>query len=211
MNKLFIMNRDNMTLVAGTVKSVREGSGASAGRVVNVKIEGTVWNKEKSVEEVKTLDIAFWNSDDDGKKKLADRVLKAGIKAGNFITALVVLKEDDKATGINFKYSGLWKFPAHDDQKEVNVFVGPVCSLDEHECASGKFVKISMPVKDRDGNTEWHKITLWNNDSAAMADRAKACLKPRADGTKTQAIVSCGESIPYNDNPSYTGFRFELI
>ena len=207
--KMEITKRGEMTLVAGIVKSCREGSGASAGRVVNVKIEGTVYNHDKKVEENKILDIAFWNSEENDRM-LADRVIKAGVGVGSFITALVMMKEDNKATGLNFKYSGIWKFPATEDKKELNVLVGTVTSLDEDP--EGRFVKVSIPVSaGKDKETEWHKITFWNSEKAAMADRAKLCLKPRADGRKVRAVIVCGECELYNGKPNYTGFRFELV
>lgn len=207
--KLEIAKVGEMTLIAGIVTGCREGSGASAGRVVNVKIRGSVFNPDKKAEEEKTIDVAFWNSEENDRM-LADRVIKAGVGVGSFITALVMMKEDNKATGLNFKYGGIWKFPAADGRKELNVIVGTVSALDED--AEGRFVKASVPVSlGKDKETEWHKITFWNSEKAAMADRAKICLKPRADGRKVRAVIVCGECELYNGKPNYTGFRFEIV
>lgn len=204
--KLELFKRNNMTLVGGIVTACREGSGAAEGRVVNVSITGKVWNKEKGVEEDKTLDIAFWNNEE---RALADRVIKAGVGVGSFITALVVIKEDGKASGLNFKYAGLWHFDEDGEDGEMNIFVGPVASMDEDE--ENRFVRVSVPVKVSKEETEWHKITFWNSEEAPRGDRAKACLKPRADGTKVHAVIICGKNTKYNEQNTYSGFRFELI
>lgn len=207
--KLVITRMNEMVLVGGKVVDVREGTGQATGRVVNVKIEGSEWNKEEQKEEKKILDIAFWNSDKPDGKQLADRVKKAGVKAGSFITALVLLKDDGKAHGIDFRYSGVWVFPATGEKKEINVFVGSVASFDEDP--EGRYVRVSVPTKDRNGETVWNRITFWNSDDAAMADRAKACLKPKSDGRKAHAVIVCGAKTLYNDSPAYTGFRFDLV
>ena len=207
--KLEIAKIGEMTLVAGIVVGCREGSGASAGRVVNVKIRGSVYNPDKKVEEEKTIDVAFWNSEENNRM-LADRVIKAGVGVGAFITALVIMKEDNKASGINFKYNGVWNFAASGNQKEINVIVGTVASLDEDP--EGRFVKVSVPISlGKDKETEWHRITFWNGEKAAMADRAKICLKPRTDGRKVRAVIVCGEKEIYNGKPNYNGFRFEIV
>lgn len=199
-----------MSLVAGEVVACREGTGGATGKVVNVKIAGKVWNPNTRTEEDKELDIAFWN-DADNNRMLADRITKAKVGVGSFITALVVPKEDGKnAVGVNFKYSGVWTFaPSEDNAYETNVIVGTIASMDEDP--DGQYVRVSIPVtKDKD-TTEWHKITFWNNEKGNLADRAKTCLKPRADGRKIRAIVVCGQNNPYNDKPNYTAFRFEII
>lgn len=207
--KMEIAKIGGMTLVAGIVKNCYEGSGNASGRVVNVKIEGMVWNAEKRIEEPKILDIAFWNSED-GQKLLADRVIKANVGVGSFITALVTIKDDGKsANGINFKYSGIWTFPARDGQKELNVLVGTVASMDVDP--ENRFVKVSIPVSTAKDVTEWQRITFWNSEKAAMADRAKKCLSPSSSGRKPRAIIVCGEREEYNGKPNFTGFRFELI
>ena len=198
-----------MDLVAGEVISVKEGTGGAAGKVVNVKIQGKRWNTATKTEEDAKMDIAFWN-DEEGKKNLADRIQKAKVAPGAFITALVVPKGEDKANGVNFKYSGVWTFPPNDDSPyETNVVVGVIASMDEDP--EGRFVRVSIPVaKDKD-TTEWHTVVFWNNDKGALADRAKVCLKPRADGRKVRAVIVCGQNKPYNEKPNYTAFRFEII
>ena len=48
--KLNIFERDGRKLVQGIVTEMRPGTGAATGRVLNVKIKGSVYNKEERKE-----------------------------------------------------------------------------------------------------------------------------------------------------------------
>lgn len=89
-----IMGRNGMRLVGGNVKTIAEGTGMAAGKVVNLTLaDGT--------------QIAFWNNE---SREMANRIRKANVKIGSFISILAMFKEDNKANAINFKYNGVWDF-----------------------------------------------------------------------------------------------------
>ena len=85
---------ENRRLVVGTVKSI-----AARDKVVNIKLEGEVYNKDKGETENESLEIAFWN----GTVPLADRLLNAGVSEGSVI-AVEIYEKDGKITANNFKY-----------------------------------------------------------------------------------------------------------
>lgn len=214
---LYVLNNSNAkyAVVAGKVKSIRKGTGKAEGKVVNVTLTGTEWDKEAKDNKPTYIDIAFWNSDDG--KQLATRIEKAGIREGEYIAALIFPPTDNKATGVDFTRSGhYWTIPQQ-DKKDLTVFVGTVASLDSYN--DGNLTKVSVPVSFKD-ETTWYKINFWNNEEQALADRAKACLAPKegAEGEKqtyVKAVIVCGEKLTNeerpDDPPSFTGFRFELF
>ena len=89
-----ILGRNGMRLVGGKIKSISEGTGLAAGKVVNLTlVDGT--------------QIAFWNNE---SRQMASRIRLAKVKVGSFISVLAMFKEDNKANAINFKYNGVWDF-----------------------------------------------------------------------------------------------------
>lgn len=89
-----ILGRNGMRLIGGNVKSIAEGTGMAAGKVVNLTLaDGT--------------QIAFWNNE---SREMANRIRKANVKIGSFISILAMFKDEHKANAINFKYNGVWDF-----------------------------------------------------------------------------------------------------
>jgi len=199
---------ENRSIMLGTVKEVKPGVGASAGKVVNVVLEGSVWNRDEEKEEIKTVDIAFWNND---TVDMADRVMKAKVREGSVLT-VDVYEKDGKYTGNRFKYNGHWKIAETDENREMNIFMGVVASMHEYTLEDGRsYVRISMPDENYGSEeTEWVTITLWNNEKSNVADRAKKVLGER-EGKKARAVVICGQEGEYNGRKQYTGFDFILL
>lgn len=199
---------ENKRLVLGKVKSVKPGSGSAAENVVNVELEGSVWNSELEQEELKTLNIAFWNTD---VVALADRVKAAKVREGS-ILMVEIYEKDDKCNGNRFWYKGHCQIPAKEGTKERNIFMGTVASIQTNVTANNnKYTRISMPVDVvRGGEPEWMSIAFWNNEKSNIADRAEKCLGVR-NGKKAKAVVICGETKEYDGRPQYNGFDFKLI
>ena len=199
---------ETRSIKLGTVKEVREGTGSAAGNVVNVKLEGSVWNIAEEKEETQVLDIAFWNTD---AVKMADRVKAAKVHEGSVIT-VDVTEKDGKYYGNGFRYKGHWQIPATDTSAERNVFMGVVASMRTGTASNGnKYTRISMPVDQKAGEEPiWVSITFWDDANSNMATRAAKCLGGR-DGKKAKAVIVCGQTKDYEGRPSYSGYSFELI
>lgn len=91
-----ILSRKGLSLVGGKIKTIAEGTGLAAGKVVNITLtDGT--------------QIAFWDNE---TRQMASRLRLAKPKVGSFISVLAMFKDKDerKANAINFKYNGVWSF-----------------------------------------------------------------------------------------------------
>lgn len=206
--RLKIAKRGELEILTGIVTNVQLGTGNAENRLVSVTICGTVYDKIDKVEKEQLIEVAFWNSEVNDTY-LCDRIKLVGIKKGDFVSVLVRMKENNHATAYGFRFMGAaWNLPPKNEMKELNIFLGTVASVKED--AENRFFRISVPSKVN-GETTWNSITFWNNETGNMADRAKMCLKPRADGTKVKAAIVCGAKSLYNDIPCYTGYRFELL
>lgn len=96
-----ILGREGMRLIGGNVKSISEGTGLAEGKVVNLTLsDGT--------------QVAFWNN---SAREMANRIRKANVKIGSFISILAMFRETNKANAINFKYNGIWEF--EEDVKKI--------------------------------------------------------------------------------------------
>lgn len=199
---------DEREIVAGTVKSVNPGTGAAKGKIVNVELEGAVWNKETGEDEMRSISIAFSNTD---RADMADRVVKAKVASGSII-CVEVYKKDGKYYGNRFMYRGHWVIPASETVREKNIFMGVIASMKTGTSSAGNnYTRVSIPVdKYNDNEPEWNSITFWNNEKSNVADRAAKLLKER-DGEKAQAIVVCGEKEEFQGRPQYKGWEFQKI
>ena len=134
------------------------------------------------------IDIYFKDKDN---KKMAEHIKKANVAKGAYISVFTVGKKDAKtATGLDFKYSGIWTFKGKEGKKDTTVIHGTVCNLKEP--GDGIFA-VSVPVNTySNGNTEtvWYQITFYNSDNGKYhnADTAKKLLKD-----KTKCCIRGGE------------------
>lgn len=192
---------DKREIVLGKVTSVKEGTGSVAGKVMNVQVEGTKW--EDGEDKPEKMDISFWNGE---KAKLADRVKKANLKAGD-VVMIDVYNNDGKYIGNAFDFNHI-RIPENGERKERNLFLGTVGSMKEDD--ENRYYRISMPTKNADKETEWVSISFWNDETKQMADRAKKVIRKREDKNPRVAVV-CGANKPYNGKASYSGFYFEMV
>lgn len=213
--KLIIRKIGNMVLYGGMVTSYKEGTGKALNRLVTITLTGKKYDKTAGKEVDESVEITFWNSDKENGPQLADRAKKAGISVGKFLTVLATPGDEGKANALNFKYSGHWYFPAKDDQKEVNVFVGSLGNINEGE---GR-ISTSIPETVNKENV-WHHITFFNNPgdethkANMLADRAKKCFVTR-NGKRPRAVIVTGEKRIYTDRnnekkESYTAYSFDM-
>lgn len=219
MTKLIQFQQGEKVWLTGNVVAIREGTGDGEGRVINVKLEGTQWNKDKKKEETRKIDVAFWNTDKEGGAQMRDRVLKAKVREGSFLAIVGFLKEDGKtAHGLDFMYRGRYLINRESEgKKNLNLFVGTVAQLYDN----GNRANISLPTDEwnketQERETVWNSITFWNNEEGQqLADNAKKILTPRETG-KAQAVILASEAKPYIDKngeerESFNGYRFDVI
>jgi hypothetical protein len=133
--------------------------------------------KENSGDAVKTVlvlrdfrgdkvKIAFKNGKHGAPRyeMLADRIINAGVKAGALLSVLAYCKDESKdvATGLNFKYQGLWTFKGDEKTKPVTVLIGRACNPRKgvSSTSGNPYFSIGVPV------TEWRNgenVTRWIN------------------------------------------------
>ena len=212
LNVRTIKQDENSTkkLILGKVTKLADGTGDYADKVLNVTLEGTVYNKDSKENETKDVVVEFWNSE---YTKLRDRAISAKLAVGAVIMCDVT-ERGGKTYANNFMYRGEYNIPEDGENKEVNIFMGTICNFQDNE----NFVRFSIPIKDRDDNTDWKNITVWHPQEEGrpdVAERAKKVLTPKGD-KKPSAVVICSGPKPYvstsgQERCSYTGYDFILI
>lgn len=244
MAKLILTERkgnDGTTLVvlAGEVTKVVDGKGNAAGKVKTVTLKAKRYDKAKKEEVDAYASVAFWNSQDrdkqlEGKAQYADRITNAKVRPGVYLMVLAAKREDGTLTGLDFKYSGVitlrggQEYEKEDGSKAVtkdmNIIMGSITrSVQDVERG---VARITIPTTGRDGGTEFHSISVWNNDqNPQAADNAVKYLAPYEKQDETaeggvkkvckRAIFVCGENTHFGkteeDGNSYTAFRYEFI
>ena len=201
---------DSKKLLLGKVVSVREGTGAAEGRVLNVTIEAPAWDAEEKKNVTKKVDIGFWNSEN---SNMRDRAIAAKISE-DAVIMVDVYEKDGKYYANQFFYKGAYIIPETAESKEKNIFMGTVCNFQDHE----KYVSVSIPVEDRNKEVSWKTIRFWppyEEGQVDMAERARKCLKPNGD-KKPRAVLICSEAKPYvstttgDELCSYNGYDIIL-
>jgi hypothetical protein len=221
--KLNLFERDGRKLVQGIVTEMRPGTGAATGRVLNVKIKGSVYNKEEGKEEDQEMEIAFWNSE---LKKLADDANNR-LGVGKYVSVLCTEK-DGKYSASAFKRQGIWTFPETLDEAgnveaaEANVVIGLIVNGYDGE---GRYaVSVPITVRDAEGNPvpQWVRITFFDNDKQPnLAENAKKVLAPvKSDASENivrkTAALRCGAKNTWTspdgqERVSYVAYAFDRI
>ena len=224
--KLHVFERDSRKLVQGIISEKRAGTGAAAGRVVNIKLTAKVYDADTKAEKDETMDIAFWNSE---TRKLADDANNR-LEVGKYVSVLVSEK-DGKYSAIAFKKQGVWHFAETLDDagnianSEANILIGLV--VNGYEAEDGSRYRISMPVTtyDEAGNpsSEWVSITFFSSENQPnLPANAKKVLQPYVpEGSEKpvrhRATIRCGAKKVYTpedgsgERPSYTGYSFDRL
>ena len=171
------------------------------------------------------VDIFFKNdlSNPENPRKLADRIEKAQVGAGKWLSVLVLMEDDSPtASGLGFKYKGIWTFDQGQDENgedkpKVNIAVGYATS--PTKVKDGIF-RVSMAERtyDKETKTEgtrWYSIAFFDDDRDLTAKRAEKLLSV----TDTQKSVLCAircssvrevekDGNVYNN---LTGYRIECM
>lgn len=150
---------------------------------------------------------------------LADRIINAGVKDGALLSVLAYCRDESKdiATGLNFKYQGLWTFKGDEKTRPVSVLIGRACNPREGISAKGKnpYFSFGIPV------TEWKNganVTRWINvvfmdktQNGKEQKNATNAKKVLADSEKPIVIVTGGAIISSEyegvENESLVGYR----
>lgn len=162
-----LYQKDNLRLLVGKVAMNPTFSERDGARVAKVRLEDKNGDK---------VDIYFKNDPSAGKM-LADRVEKAKLAADKWISVLVSMKEDNSpnATGIEFKYAGLWTFKG-DEDKETNIIVGHSI---RPERANTELFKVSMAAdfyKSGATETRWYGISFFDDEKTLFSKIAERAL-----------------------------------
>lgn len=227
--KLNLFERDGKKLVQGTIVEKREGTGAAAGRVLNIKIKANVYDSEAKQEKEEVMEIAFWNSD---MKKLADDANNR-LEVGKYVSVLVTeTVKDGKSnySALAFKKEGVWRFSETLDDAgnvantEANIIIGLV--VNGYRDADERYrVSIPQTVFDAEGNpsSEWIAVTFFASEKQPnLPDNAQKVLQPyTAEGQEKpirhHAAIRCGAKKIYTSKQtgeprtSYTGYSFDRI
>ncbi len=242
MAKLILTERVNngttLVVLAGEVTKVVDGKGNAAGKVKTVTLKAKRYDKTKKKEIDAYASVAFWNSQNrdkqlEGKAQYADRITNAKVRPGVYLMVLAAKREDGTLTGLDFKYSGVitlrggQEYEKEDGSKgvtkDMNIIMGSITKAVQ-DIERG-VARITIPTTGRDGNTEFHSISVWNNDqNPQAAENAVKYLAPyekqdeaAEDGVKKvykRAIFVCGENTHFGKpegGNSYTAFRYEFI
>lgn len=195
---------DNVKVAVGTVVEAPRFFEKDGVKRAEVKIKD--WRNE-------ILSI-FFNNKAGGApaKQLADRIEKVHLKEGSYIACLCLKAPDQKsATGIGFQFSGIFtdlvEYKEDGTESIVTVIVGLGCN--PKKVKDGMY-SISIPVKNKDGATDWYSISFYDNEKAKNAETAEKLFK----GEKRTCAVRCGaiktKEVDGRVFNNLTGYRIEV-
>jgi len=171
------------------------------------------------------VDIFFKNdlSAPENPKKLADRIEKAKVEAGKWLAFLVFMKNDDDATatGVDFKYAGVWSFDQGQDAEgkdrpRATVIVG--YSARPTRVKDGVF-RVSMAEETYDSatqtkGTKWYSIVFFDDDRELLAKKTEKLLTVSGRKSVPCAIrCSAVREVVKEDRTFYdlTGYHVETM
>lgn len=222
--KIKLYERDGYKLVQGIVVEKRPGTGAAAGRVVNIKIKGDEYDTAAGANKEVFLDVAFWNSE---SRPLADNA-NSRLEVGNYVSILTN-ERDGKVFASAFKKQGIWKFAESMDEEgnihsEANIIIGLIVNGTLNEDKTRYRASIPVTVFDSTNTpvTEWVSVTFFSNESnPKLPENAATVLSPYTpEGAekpiRKRAAIRCGAKSTYlgtdgNERTSYSGYGFDRI
>lgn len=186
MEKLY--EKDDLKLFAGVVKEGPKVIQKDGKKSCSILLEDR---------HGETIRIYFNNNPDDNSKKaqMSDRA-EAGIKVNHFLTVYAVQKEGKTtATGLDFKYQGLWRFK-HTDESGAEKEICVICGLAIHpkQVKEGIF-SVSIPVEVWNKDTK-STDTIWYNVGFVDSKDTKTKMATIAEKVftedKTTCAIRCG-------------------
>jgi len=210
-----IYKKDDKRVLVGMVEQVRYAE-KNGERLAIVRL--TDRNDDK-------IDIFFKNdlSAPENPKKLADRVEKAKVEAGKWLAVLVFMKSDDAATatGVDFKYTGVWSFDQGqdaegNDRPRATVIAG--YSTSPTRVNEGLF-RVSMAEKTYDSatqteGTKWYSIAFFDDDRELLAKKTEKLLTAPGRKSVPCAIRCSAVRETTKGNRTYynlTGYHVETM
>lgn len=199
-----LYKKDSMRLLVGKVVQDPRFDDKDGSRVAIVRLEDRCGEK---------VDIHFKNDPSANNKMLADRVEKAKIAEGKWLSVLVLMRDakDATATGLDFKFVGLWTFK-EEEEKEINIMVGH--SIRPERARSDLF-RVTMAAEHYEsGKTEtrWFGISFFDDERALYSKMAEKVLA--IEGRKSvPCAIRCSKlkTNTSNDKTYYNlvGYRVE--
>lgn len=149
----------------------------------------------------KRIQIYFSNASRDApkEKKLADRIIKARVHDGMFLSVLASCTDPNEAfaIGLDFKYRGYWNF--YQNGQITTVLMGTAC---RPRCPKPGMFCVTVPVdKCKDGKviTEWIDATFFDvvsqGNSSPNASKAIRVL----NGEEKAQVVITGSGLRESD------------
>lgn len=191
-------------IFVGKVLGVYPGKGKAEGKVVNVNLSCSRYDKEQEKEVSEKIEIPFWNSqkEDDvleDKNQLATLVNKLKLHKDS-IVAIRATWYNDALFGQDIRYSGYLSVRENkDDDKPLSVILGTVTTVRYN--AERGVCNVSIPA-GKGKNTSYLGVAFWNDDERngrkAFADNAQKLLTPeeQEDGSTKYARVWIVASAP---------------
>lgn len=214
-----LYKKDNLQVLVGRVDQDVRYTEKDGARLAIVRLADRKGDK---------VDIFFKNdmSTPENPKKLADRVEKAKVEAGKWLSVLVLMEDGSStASGLDFKYQGIWSFDQGKDEQgndkpRANIAVGYAAS--PTRVNEGLF-RISMAERtyDKETKTEgtrWYSIAFFDDDRDLTAKKAEKLLSVPGRKSVPCAIRCSGvrETVKQTEKGEktffdLTGYRIESM
>lgn len=187
-------------IVGGVVKDVDLRD-----NVANVTLVSDVYNSESKTNEENSLKISFWNND---YSKMRDIVEKCNLE-GKTILVEVYEGSDGKLVGNRLHFRGSIIEIENEDKHNFVIFANMVSPTVGFSSKGNKYLRVSVPITNRDKETEWHNITLWDDENHENATNLNMILE-KAQKCISGVFVCSGNPSEYNGKYTYTAYSFNL-
>jgi len=211
-----LYQKNNMRLLVGRVGKDVTFTEKDGERLAIVRLVDRIGDK---------VDIFFKNdtSHPEHLKKHADRVEKAKVEAGKWLAVLVLMdeKNSSSATGLDFKYQGIWTFDQGTDDLGVNK---PPVTIAVGYAASPKRIsqdlfRVSMAERTYDRDTgevgeRWYSISFFDDDRNLNAKKAETLLSVPGRKSVPCAIRCSPVRVNVKDEKTFynlTGYQIETM
>lgn len=143
--------------------------------------------------------IAFHNGKHGAPRNemLADRIINAKVKEGSLLSVLACCDNEERkvATGLNFKYQGLWTFKGDENTRPVTVLIGRACNPRKGISAQGShpYFSVGVPVtewKNGSNSTRWINVVFLDKNKKNASNAEKVL-----EGAEKPVVIITGGQI----------------